>query len=328
MRADALPSRRALLGLTGLSALSCLAGSAELLAFPRGNAYVPSGLLAPTPFSDFVIPGVLLGCVGVAQALAFVSLLRRGWAAIDLALLAGGALTIWIGVEIALLRTFHPLHVIFGGTGAAILGLALRGAARSDAPRIRWIVTVTLCEALGYLAPTAAGIVLARNPAPAGLVVAAMAAAGAIEGAMLGLGQALAMPFAVPRTRYVAASSAGAALVWALVMMVQQFAERGGAWGAGAGLLAGLAGATALVAIGGAQWLVLRRVRTGAGPWIAWTALAWALALPLSFLPGPLVDERSPLAVNLVVWPAGGILMAYVMAWVTWAGARRLAERA
>lgn len=328
MRADALPSRRALLGLTGLSALSCLAGSAELLAFPQGNAYVPLELLAPTPFSDFVIPGALLGCVGVAQALAFVALLRRGWAALDLALLAGGALTIWIGVEIALLRTLHPLHGIFGGTGAAILGLALRGAARSDEPRIRWIVTVTLCEALGYLAPTAAGMVLARNPAPAGLVVAVMAAAGAIEGAMLGLGQALAMPFAVPRARYVAASAAGAALVWALVMAIQQFAERGGAWGAGAGIVAGLAGVTALVAIGGAQWRVLRRVRAGAAPWIAWTALAWALALPLSFLPGPLVDERSPLAVNLVVWPAGGILMAYVMAWVTWAGARRLAERA
>lgn len=187
---------------------------------------------------------------------------------------------------------------------------------------------VTLCEALGYLAPTTAGIALARNPASTGLVIAVMAAAGAIEGAMLGLGQALGMPFAVPRARYVAATAGGAALVWTLVMAIQQFAERGGAWGAGAGIVAGLAGVTALVAIGGAQWLVLRRVRTGAAPWIAWTALAWALALPLSFVPGPLVDERSPLAVNLVVWPAGGILMAYVMAWVTWPGARRLAGRA
>ncbi len=309
--------------LLSFTSLSCLAGAAELLAFPHGNAYVPLAVLAPTPFPDFTVPGLLLAIVATTQVVALALTLRRAATALDATLLAGAALTLWIIVEMALLQIVHPLHALYGGLGALILGLALRQVARHGPPRTRWVVTVTVFEGLGYLAPAAAGIVLARTSLSASLVVLTMALAGAIEGGLLGLGQARAFPFAVPRARYAAASAAGAALVWSLVIGLQQHAERGGTWGVGSTLFALLAGAFALVAIGGAQWLVLRRVRTSAAPWIAWTALAWTLALPLSFAPGPLVDETTPLFVHIVVWPAGGLLMAYVMAWVTWQGARR-----
>ena len=78
------------------------------------------------------------------------------------------------------------------------------------------------------------------------------------------------------------------------------------------------------MAIGGLQWLELRvHVRRAAG-WVAWTALAWTLALPLSFLPSPLVDEHTALPVHFVLWGTSGLAMAFVMALVTWQGARRL----
>jgi hypothetical protein len=76
----------------------------------------------------------------------------------------------------------------------------------------------------------------------------------------------------------------------------------------------------ALFAIGGAQWIELRHHRVPARRWIGWTALAWLVALPLSFAPGPLVDETTPLAAHIVLWGCGGVLMAYVMALITWRG--------
>jgi hypothetical protein len=88
------------------------------------------------------------------------------------------------------------------------------------------------------------------------------------------------------------------------------------------GLVAGVVG---LVAIGGLQWLELRNRTSRATAWIAWTALAWALALPLSFLAGPFVDEHTPLPIHFVLWGSTGVMMAYVMALVTWQGVRRIA---
>ena len=93
----------------------------------------------------------------------------------------------------------------------------------------------------------------------------------------------------------------GAAVVWAGVMAAMRL---GGALPPlMAAALAGVAaGAAGLAAIGAAQWLELRRDAARAGRWIAWTALAWAVALPLSFAPGPFVDESTPLASHVALW--------------------------
>lgn len=93
-------------------------------------------------------------------------------------------------------------------------------------------------------------------------------------------------------------------------------------------LVFGVPGAiVALFAIGTAQWLELRHHVVRARAWIMWTALAWLVALPLSFLPAPLVDATTPFAVHVALWTAGGFLMALVMALVTWQGVRRLDQR-
>jgi len=74
-----------------------------------------------------------------------------------------------------------------------------------------------------------------------------------------------------------------------------------------------------LFAIGAMQWLELRRAA-----WIGWTALAWVVALPFSFLPMPFVDLTTPMAAMAALWACAGLMMAYVMALITWQGAKRL----
>jgi hypothetical protein len=190
--------------------------------------------------------------------------------------------------------------------------------------RTRWIASVTLAEALGYLAPACAGIATARLGIDGGAQAALLAAAGCIEGLALGTGQAYALPVAVRRGRYAILTALGAGLVWLSVMSLMLLGRSDAVPFAVMVTASVGVGAVGLVAIGGAQWLELRRHVRGAHRWIAWTALAWTVALPLSFAPSPLVDEATPLGVHLVLWSIAGLLMAFVMALITWQGARRL----
>jgi hypothetical protein len=193
----------------------------------------------------------------------------------------------------------------------------------NDAARRRWRTTVTLAEGFGYFAPATAGIVTARLGIEGVARAVLISAGGFLEGLALGAGQARAFPFRVDRRRFALLTATGAFAVWAGVMSAMLLASSDAVpLAVGAGVAAGITG---LVALGGAQWLELRRRVPGAHRWIAWTALAWLLALPVSFLPSPFVDETTPLAVHFVVWIAAGFAMAYVMAVVTWQGVRRLA---
>lgn len=322
--APPLPRRWLILALSGLNAISALAGSVELLVWRDGNRYLPTAMIAHTPFTSFLVPGLLLGVVvgGTSLACALLSW-RRARGAIDATLLAGGALTVWIAAEAAMMRSLHPLHLLYGALGVALLVLGISAARTSRTSRHRWVIAVTIAEAVGFLAPSCAGILstkagLAELP-QAALVVAA----GFLEGLALGAGQAWALPLPVRRGRYALLTALGAGLVWASVMSVSLLA-RGSATPPAVVAVVGIsAGSLGLAAIGSAQWLELRRHTARARRWIAWTALAWTVALPFSFAPGPFVDERTPLLAHFVLWGCGGLLMAYAMALVTWQGVRR-----
>jgi hypothetical protein len=208
---------------------------------------------------------------------------------------------------------------------AVSLGCRLTPDALAHAEaRRRWITLVTLAESVGYLAPATAGILLARAQASEGTRTVVVVLAGFVEGLVLGIGQARAFPFAVNRLRYALVTSIGAGIVWAVVMTLMLLG-RGSAVPVAGMIAAGIvAGCFGLVAIGGMQWLELRRHVTRPAAWIAWTALAWTLALPLSFLPAPFVDETTPLPTHFVLWGTAGVMMAFVMALVTWQGVRRV----
>lgn len=322
--------RRLLITLFGFIALTALAGGAELLAFARtGNRYVPLALLQGTSFATFLVPGVLLSGVGAIHVAAMLALWRHAHLAGDLALLASGAIAVWIVAEIAILQQLHPLHILYSLLSMICIGAAVRAAWRSQQPRLRWTITVTAAEAVGFLGPALVGVLAARLGLHDGERAIALSLAGLWEGACLGLGQARVLPLPLRRGRYVALTALGGSLVWAGVMGLMLLGQAG----APATVLipASIAlGAAMLLSIGGMQWLEIQRHLQGLARawssriWIGWTALAWLVALPMSFLPGPLVNEKTPFLSNLSLWVCGGLLMAYVLSLITWQGARRL----
>ena len=84
----------------------------------------------------------------------------------------------------------------------------------------RWLVTVTLAEALGFLVPAAVGAVLVD--APDTTMALAIVAAGLVEGTFLGAGQAAvarrALP-GLPVVRFVALTAVAAAFAYAIAMV-------------------------------------------------------------------------------------------------------------
>ena len=305
--------RKTIIVLCTFTALSAIAGAVQLML----HVATPAGLLAHTPFSSFLVPALLLGAVvgGSCVVAALLQWRHSRWA-IDTLVFAGGALTVWILAETALLQQFSVLQLVYGAIGLTLLGIGGWSSLRSREPRQRWIAIVTVAEATGYMAPALTGIISTRLGATAQLQALLVVLAGFVEGALLGAGQAYAWPMRLRRRRYIALTSLAAAAVWGAVMAMMLVA---GPWALALAL-------PALFAIGGAQWIELRHHRVPARRWIGWAALAWLFALPLSFAPGPLVDETTPLAVHIVLWGCGGALIAYVMALITWRGVAETAQ--
>lgn len=321
-----IPFRSWILGLSAFSALSALGGGIELVGLAHGSPYVPITLLEHTVFDSFLVPGLLLLLVVGGTSLA-CSLFA--WAhskrTISATWLAGGTLTSWIVAEAAQMGEVHPLQIVYGLLGMSLLALAAFGAHQTRDRTATWIVGVSLAEGTGFLVPVLTALALTQSHVGEGLQALVIGLAGGVEGAFLGTGQALAWTLPIRRWRYVLLTAVAAAGVWWLVLFGRlALLPLARSLPMVAATLACLLGVAALAAIGGLQALELRRVTRGAGRWIAWTALAWILALPMSFLPSPLVDVTTPWWVQLPLWAIAGFIMAYVMALVTERGARQL----
>ncbi|GAA3336395.1 hypothetical protein GCM10020358_08400 [Amorphoplanes nipponensis] len=190
-----------------------------------------------------------------------------------------------------------------------------------------WFPVVTAAEMLGFAVPALVGALTAASRA--WVSVPALLLAGAVEGAVLGAGQAAVLSRAVPglsRRRWVLATAGGAVVAYAIGLTPSTAADAISGWpplllatlGAGLGL-------ALLATIGVAQWWVLRRHVPHAYRWIVATGLAWlaGLAVFLGFAM-PLWQPGQPLALVLAIGVAGGLLMAAAMAAVTGAALRRL----
>lgn len=318
-RSDGLIARRLVIAMSAFTGVTALLGGLALMIASHGASWLPIALLAPTAFESFLVPGLVLSLtVGAPSLACSLFAWRRSGAAIDLTLLAGGALSLWIVTEIAQLRVLDVLQLIYGGLGLSLFGLGVWSAKRSAAPRHRFVLFVTSAEALGFAVPVAAGILSARYGLAPPVQLGLLIAAGFVEGLCLGFGQASALRHPVRRLRFALWTGLGAAAAWGAFMVasLEQTVP-----------LFVFAAVVGLGAVGGLQWLELRHHFGRAHRWIGWTALAWLLALPLSFLPSPLVDEATPTASLFALWLSSGLLMAYVMALITWQGAKRLVWR-
>lgn len=318
-------TERITLALLAFTALTAVPSGVALMLRAHGSELAPISLLEGTGFTSFLIPGLLLAIVVGGSSTAAVWLTRaRSEYATDATLLAGGVLTFFIVCERALLRAASPLQAVYAAVGLALIAIAAReGLAR---PRTRFILFVTSAEAAGFSVPAIVGVtanLLSLGDATGTVLVVA---AGSVEGALCGLGQAHAMPVPVDRRRFVAASSLGAATAWGIAMSLFGWL-RGGAEGPLAIAVSIASAFACLFAMSGAQWAVLRHTTRNAHRWLLFSMLAWIAALPLSFAPSPLVDEASPPATSAVLFLSAGVAMAYVMSVLTWQGARGLVAR-
>lgn len=116
-------ARRALLVLLYFGALSALGGA--VLGVVANGAGVPLEYLQGTPFTSYVIPGLILGVVigGTQGAAAVLTQLRHPYSRI-VASVAGFGMTIWIFVELVI-TGYSWLQIVYFALGIAELVLVL-----------------------------------------------------------------------------------------------------------------------------------------------------------------------------------------------------------
>ncbi|WP_083914057.1 hypothetical protein [Nocardia concava] len=193
--------------------------------------------------------------------------------------------------------------------------------------RRRWFTKVTTGEFLGFLTPALVGALTVH--ASAAVLVPAILAAGAVEGAVLGYfqGGVLRTWLSGLRIRdWMAATAAAAVLAWSVGVLPMLFGERFGEWPAWAQIPVAVTGALVMVfSIGVAQWMVLRRFTDRAALWILANAVAWIGGLVAFMLVAPpLWQPGQPPILIAAIGALAGAVMAAVMAWVTGAFLARI----
>mgnify|MGYP006327747869 CR=1 FL=1 len=110
-------------GLLLLNTLGAFFGSSLLITDPTGTRIqLPPHLIHQSPFSYYLIPGIILFLVnGVLGVLTIYFLWRRKNSAPDWVILQGVLLGGWIMVEMYLINHFDPfLHVTFLGVALVL----------------------------------------------------------------------------------------------------------------------------------------------------------------------------------------------------------------
>jgi hypothetical protein len=228
-------------------------------------------------------------------------------------------------------RRVYPRHTVPANATFVVVtfpeSLAPRAPLRGRRLAWAWFWVVTVAETVGFAA--AAGVGALTADAGAVVVVLSLLAAGAVEGAALGWGQATVLRHALPglsRRRWVAATAGAAASAYLIGLVPSTFAASMAAWPPvlfGGVVL--LLGCGLLASIGAAQWLILRRHVDRAWRWIGATAAAWIVGLGVFLgFAMPLWRPGQPFALIVAIGVAGGLLMAATTSAITGCALRRL----
>ncbi len=190
-----------------------------------------------------------------------------------------------------------------------------------------WLAWVTLGEVSGFAVPALVGASVVT--APVAVQVPALLAAGAAEGAILGLAQSRVLRRALPAVsppKWTAATVAGAGAAWLAGLTPGYVWDRVVDLPPAVQVVGGFGlGCVLLLSIGVTQWLVLRRVLAGAGWWVPATAVAWLAGLAgFMAVSTPLWRPGQPWPAVVAVGVLAGTVMATVMAAITGAALVRM----
>ena len=188
---------------------------------------------------------------------------------------------------------------------------------------IRWVLLVTLGEAVGFSVAAAVGVaVTAASWGPLATVLT-MVLAGSVEGALLGIAQAdcLYRWSVLPiRRRWVVATSIGAAVAWSLGMLSGILG--GLNWTAGTVVAAAIGALILLSSLPLAQYVVLRDHVRPSARWIPINMDAWFVGIVWTLLPSLWVDRSTSTGALLFIYGSG--LHAATVAVITGLGMVRL----
>ncbi len=114
----------ALLLLNGIGALY---GGINLILHRDGSSIQLSPhWLLHSPFTDYLIPGIILFVAnGLLSISAFTALIMQLKNYAYFVLAQGAILTGWIVIQMYLIQTVHPLHLILGCMGLTLIILGL-----------------------------------------------------------------------------------------------------------------------------------------------------------------------------------------------------------
>jgi hypothetical protein len=121
--------RRALWLALAFQGVSGVGGGAGLVVDPSGELLsIPQQWLQGSPFSDYLIPGLILfSILGIGPLIVAAGVRRkRPWAR-SAALIVGVVLAGWLATEIVMIgyQPTPPLQLIYGIVAVAIIALAL-----------------------------------------------------------------------------------------------------------------------------------------------------------------------------------------------------------
>jgi hypothetical protein len=116
--------------------LGAVGGGLGLVLEPSGaDLGIPLEMLNHSPFSDFLIPGIVLLIVnGLGSIAGSVLSFKLFQYAAEIALALGAFLVAWIIIQIYWIHSFHWLHALYLSLGIIelILGWSLRKAFRAS----------------------------------------------------------------------------------------------------------------------------------------------------------------------------------------------------
>ena len=98
-------------------------GGWQMFTDPSGaSLQLTSDWLLYSPFKDYFIPGVILFIANglLSLVIAFLVIIRYNKFPM-LVVLQGNVLFIWIIIEMFMIQTVHPLHIIMGSIGIVLI---------------------------------------------------------------------------------------------------------------------------------------------------------------------------------------------------------------